>query len=68
MSDFEEIKRRAYETRDKYLAGLITKGEAKAELKEYIKLFNQKAEEIAAKYNQKPQRLRVSEFLKTKLY
>lgn len=66
MSDFELVKARAYETRDKYLAGIITNKEARTELKEYIKLFNDKAADIAAKYNQKPRKLQVAEFLKSK--
>lgn len=66
MSEFELVKARASETRDKYLAGLITNKEARVELKEYIKLFNKKAEEIASKYAQKPRKLQVAEFLKSK--
>jgi len=68
MTDFETLKMRAFETRDKYLAGQITNGEAKRELKPYIEAYNKKAEEIAAKYNQKPQKLRVGDFLKNRYY
>jgi len=67
-SEFELVKARAMETRDKYLAGLITNKEARVELKKYIKLYNAKAKEIAAKYNRKPKNIHVAEFLKKKYY
>ncbi len=69
MTDkFEAIKIRAFEIRDTYLAGEITYKEAKEQLKEYIELYNKKSEEIAKKYNQKPQKLRVGDFLKNRYY
>jgi hypothetical protein len=68
MDNYESIKARAFEVRDMYLAGQIDYKEAKEMLKEYIELFNKKSEEIAARYNQRPKKLRVGDFLKNKYY
>lgn len=62
--EFAAIWDRACHVRLRYLAGEITEKEARAQLKEYRDAFNQKAEEIAQKYHQKPKRLRVGDFLK----
>lgn len=50
----EEIKARAFEARDSYKAGLITRNEAKEMIVPYIKLYNEKSKQIAKKYNMKP--------------
>jgi len=62
--DFDQIRQAAYETRARWLAGEIALGEAKTLLKPYITVFNAKSEALAVKYQQKPKRLRVSEFLR----
>ena len=49
----EEIKARAFEARDSYKAGLITRLEAKEMIMPYIKLYNEKSKQIAKKYNMK---------------
>jgi len=65
MSDnFDEIREAAYEARARWLRGELTLGETKKLLQPYIAAFNEKSAELAAKYQQKPQRLRVSEFLR----
>lgn len=50
----EEIKARAFEARDSYRAGFITRNEAKELIMPYIKLYNEKSKQIAKKYNMKP--------------
>lgn len=50
----EEIKARAFEARDSYRAGFITRNEAKEMIMPYIKLCNEKSKQIAKKYNMKP--------------
>lgn len=50
----EETKARAFEARDSYKAGLITRNEAKEMIVPYIKLYNEKSKQIAKKYNMKP--------------
>lgn len=59
MTDFETLKKSAYETKIKFRSGSITVGEAKKELKEFEKAFNARAKEKAVKYNVKPQKLSV---------
>ena len=68
MSDIERAKAKAIEARDRYLSGLITFKQAKEEMREYIDLFNRKSIEIAQKYNQKPKKLSVGDFLRNKYY
>ena len=63
--DRERTKAEAMAIRAQYLAGDITYGETKARLAGYIQLFNRVSEEIAAKYGQKPQKIRVGEFLRS---
>lgn len=62
--DKDALKAHAIAVRDRWLAGEITQGEARKQLKEFIDVYNQKAAEIAAKYNQKPRKLSVGEFLR----
>lgn len=62
--DKEELKARAFEIRARYLAGKITYKEAKQQLKDYAAWYNQMAAELAAKYNQKPHKFSVGEFLR----
>ena len=50
----EEIKARAFEARDSYRAGFITRDEAKEMIMPFIKLYNEKSKQIAKKYNMKP--------------
>lgn len=61
----DEIKKHALEIKYRFKSGLIDYGEAKKELQPYKDLYNKRAEEIAAKYNQKPQRFRIGDFLKS---
>lgn len=62
--DKDALKARAIDVRDKWLAGEITYGEAKVQLKEFIDTYNCISEEIASKYGQKPKKFRVGDFLK----
>lgn len=60
----EETKKKAQEIKEQYLRGEITRGEAKELLKDYIEYFNKRAVEIAEKYNQKPKKFSLGEFLR----
>ena len=60
----EELKQKAHEVKERYLSGLITRGEAKEQLKDYIEWYNSKAIELAEKYNQKPKKFNLGEFLR----
>lgn len=60
----EELKRFAMETRVLYRMGEIDKKEAQKRLKPYVDCFNQKSEELAKKYNVRPQRFSFSAFMR----
>lgn len=60
----EEIKARAFEARDSYKAGFITRNEAKEAIMPYIKMFNDKSKEIAKKYNMKPKMIGFAGFVR----
>lgn len=62
--DTEELKQNAQEIKERYLSGLLSRGEAKEQLKEYIEWYNTKAVELAEKYNQKPKKFNIGEFLR----
>jgi len=64
MDNFDEVKKRAMGTRMAFLNGEISYQEAKSQLKEYKEMYNKKAEEIAVKYGQKPQRFKFGDFLR----
>jgi len=61
---YEELRQSAMETRDLYRMGEIDKKEAQKRLKPYIERFNQKSEELAKKYNVRPQRFSFSAFMR----
>lgn len=61
---YDEIVEDAYKVRERWLAGELTYGETRELLKEFIKHFNARSEEIAKKYNQKPKKMRLGDFLK----
>lgn len=60
----EQLKEHAQEIKERYLSGQLTRGEVKEELKEYIDYYNKKAVELAEKYNQKPKKFNLGEFLR----
>jgi hypothetical protein len=60
----EEIKARAFEARDSYKAGFITRKEAQEMIIPYIKAFNEKSKEIAKKYNMKPKMISFAGFVR----
>ena len=60
----DEVVINAYKVRERWLAGEITYGETRALLSDFIKHYNSRSEEIAKKYNQKPKKLRLGDFLK----
>ena len=64
MIDKEALQAHAKATRDRFRRGEITFDEAKKELKPFTDAFNAKAAEIAAKYNRRPKKLNVGEFLR----
>lgn len=59
-----ELKNKAFETRILYRNGKISIEEAKKELKEYEKHFNEKSIELAKKYNQKPKKFSFNSFMR----
>lgn len=63
----EKIKQQAFEARRRFQAGEITYGEAKKLVEPYRNLYNQIAEKKAAKFNMKPSRFRIGDFLKMKI-
>jgi hypothetical protein len=67
MKGFEEVKEKAMKTRKAFQAGEISYKEAKEQLADFKELYNQKAEEIGAKYNVQPKRFKFSDFLKFKI-
>lgn len=67
MDQAEEIRRRAFEVRRQYRAGLISYEEAAKELEEYRQLFDAKAEELARKYGVPKQKFKASHFLNFRL-
>lgn len=62
----EELREHAHYVREQYRAGLISRGEAKEQLSEYIVAFDAKCKEIADKYGQKPKKFNLGEFLRSK--
>lgn len=62
--NIDEAKEQALKARLQYNAGEILRGEADKLIKPYKELFNKKSEEIAMKYNQKPQRFSTADFLR----
>lgn len=59
----EELKHIAEKYRDLYRLGEVSKKEAVENIKPYINELNNKAVEIAEKYNQKPRKVSVAKFL-----
>lgn len=66
MTD-EKIKQQAFDAKRKFQDGEITYKEAKHLVEPYRDLYNRIAEEKAAKYNMKPSRFRIGDFLKMKI-
>lgn len=62
--NIEEARAQAELFRNRYISGELTRGEAENGIKPYQKLFNERSAELAAKYNQKPKRFSMSEFLR----
>jgi len=62
--NMEEAKTQALNFRNLYAAGEITRGEAEKGITPHKNFFNERSAEIAKKYNQKPQRFRMGDFLR----
>lgn len=60
----EELKNRAFDARESYKSGLITREEAKDDIKPYIDVFNKRSKEIAKKYGMKPKTITLAGFLR----
>lgn len=64
LANLKELRGQALEARYLYNTGQITYKEAEEMIMPYKKAFDEKAKEIAEKYNQKPKKLRISDFIK----
>lgn len=64
LANLKELKGQALEARYLYNTGKITYKEVEEMIKPYKKAFDEKAREIAEKYNQKPKKLKISDFIK----
>ncbi|MGG1673963.1 hypothetical protein ACIFOE_25720 [Paenibacillus sp. NRS-1783] len=62
--NLEKAKQEAKLARDEYLAGLITYKQAEERIAPYKQAYNDFSKELAKKYNQKPQRFRLGDFLR----
>jgi hypothetical protein len=60
----DELKRLAEDVRVLYKANIITRAEAKEQLKPYVEHYNQTAERLAKKYNQKPHKFNFNAFMR----
>jgi DNA-binding protein H-NS len=67
MTNIDELRQRAMETRIKFLNRLITEEEAIAELKEYIDAFNKMSIEKAKKYGVRPMKMNARKYLRMKI-
>lgn len=55
---------KAIETKRNYNLGVISRKEAKEQLKEYEEFFNEKSKQLAKKYNQKPMKFSFNSFMR----
>lgn len=60
----EEIKVKAFEAKESYRAGFITREEAKELITPYIEAFNNKSREIARKYGMKAKTITFAGFVR----
>jgi hypothetical protein len=58
------LKEQADKARILYARNLITREQAKADCTPYITAFNEKATEIARKYNQRPKKISFASFIR----
>ena len=59
-----DMKNRAFEAKESYKHGFISRKEAKEIIMPYIEAFNQKSKEIAAKYGMRPKAISFAGFLR----
>lgn len=60
----QELYEKAIRTRDMYRAGLITREQAKKDIKPYAEFFDEVAAEKAKKYGMKPQKFSFIGFMR----
>lgn len=67
MSDtIKKLKEDADNAKARYAMGYIDKSEVLIHIEPYVKAFNEKAKEIAVKYNQKPKTITTLKYLKSR--
>ena len=62
--ELDEIKSAAFEARALYRIGAISRAEAAAKIQPYIKAFNDKAGEVAKKYNLRAKKITFAGFVR----
>lgn len=62
--EFQKAREKALDARNQYNMGVINFKEAEEMMQDYRKIFNERAAELAKKYNQKPQKFSVKMFIK----
>lgn len=60
----EELKKAAFDARTAYRIGAIDRKTAKEEIMPYIKAFNEKSKEIAAKYGMRAKKISFAAFVR----
>jgi len=64
ITNKERLKQKSRDIRVLYLNGKITRDEAKKELKDFIKYYNETAKKLAKKYDMKPYKFCFASFMR----
>lgn len=64
ITNKERLKQKSRNIRVLYLKGKITRDEAKKELKDFIKYYNETAKKLAKKYDMKPHKFCFASFMR----